>query len=224
MPNYQVKFETIQVGNAIFEIRTLANQYQYPEADRAPEKDGISAALWPYFGVIWPSGRMLADTMSWFPIAGKKILEIGSGIALASMVVHQRGGDIIVSDYNPMVEVFLLENIALNHLPPLPFQLSDWAKANPLLGKFDLIIGSDILYERDHPQLLAAFIECHANAQMEVIIVDPGRKHHRKFSREMGDRGYLCAEETLQNTNPDGTTYRGRLLTYQRHDPITDFA
>lgn len=29
----------------------------------------------------------------------------------------------------------------------------------PLLGRFDLIIGSDLIYEPEHPQLLGGFID-----------------------------------------------------------------
>ena len=43
------------------------------------------------------------------------------------------------------------------------------------LGSFDLIIGSDILYERGHAALLAAMILRHAQPSAEVLITDPGR-------------------------------------------------
>jgi hypothetical protein len=49
-------------------------------------------------------------------LEGKRILEVGAGLALASLVVHRRGGDITASDYHPLIPDFLKENLRLN--PP----------------------------------------------------------------------------------------------------------
>ncbi|MGI0493558.1 class I SAM-dependent methyltransferase [Alkalinema pantanalense CENA528] len=220
--NYKTKVETICIGDISFQICTLADRDQSPAPESLPSSqinlptEAISSAIWSYFGTIWPSGLVLADAMSQYPIGGKKILEIGSGIALASLVLHQRGGNITVSDYNPMVESFLLENVAINQLPPLKFQQSDWTQANSQLGKFDLIIGSDILYERGHPQIIADFIDRHISDSGQIIIVDPGRDHHRKFYQVMMAQGYCYSEEKIRDRYPDSSASRGRIMTYSR--------
>ncbi len=51
-----------------------------------------------------------------FPIAGKRILEVGCGIGLCSLVLQQRGADITASDYHPVAEKFLRHNTDLNGL------------------------------------------------------------------------------------------------------------
>ena len=56
--------------------------------------------------------------------------------------------------------------------------------------RFDLIIGSDLLYEYDRAELLASFVDQHAKPRCMVLILDPGRKHHSRFSNNMIERGY----------------------------------
>lgn len=216
MADYQVKFETLTIANVDFTIRSLRDNQQFSDPNQEAEKLGISSALWPLFGVIWPSGLVLAEIVSRFPLQGQRILEIGCGIALSSLVTHQRGADITASDYHPLAASFLAKNVALNHLPPLKFQTGNWLTANPSLGKFDLIIGSDVLYESIHPRILSQFIDRHANPQAQVTIVDPGRSNHGKFSREMIALDYSYIGEKIETQTILSMPFKGRILNYSR--------
>ncbi len=124
---------------------------------------------------------------------GQRVLEIGCGLALAGIVAHGRAMDVTVSDIHPLGARFLRRNLALNHLGPLPFRDVDWQKANPGLGRFDLVIGSDVLYEREHPEMLARFIAAHTADGADVLIVDPGRRRCAEFGRHMEAGGFDCA-------------------------------
>jgi hypothetical protein len=57
--------------------------------------------------------------MHTFDLVGKRILEIDAGNALTSFVVHRRAGDMTVSDWHPLSQAFLNENLELNKLGPL---------------------------------------------------------------------------------------------------------
>ncbi len=57
-------------------------------------------------------------------------------------------------------------------------------------GGFDLIIGSDLLYERSQPEQLAAFVQPHASPQAEVLIVDPNRGNRSAFHAGMAQLGF----------------------------------
>lgn len=216
MPGYQVKFETVTVGGQSYCIRSLLDLQQYSDPLGEAERAGISPATWPLFGQIWSSSRVLALKMSSFDLAGKCILEIGAGLALASLVVHRRHGDMTVSDCHPMSPVFLKENLRLNQLGPLKYQSGNWNGENPELGLFDLIIGSDVLYERDHPEWLAAFIERHSAAKVEIIIVDPDRRNRAHFCRAMAVHGYAHDESRADCQLENGAAYKGRFLNFQR--------
>lgn len=217
MPGYEVKFGQVAVaGGADLEVRSLRDRQQYADPQGEAAAAGISPACWPLFGQVWPSAQKLADLMQGWEIDGRRILEIGCGLALASMVIHRRHGDITASDCHPLTETFLQANLLLNHLPALSYRTGNWGRTNPLLGEFDLIIGSDVLYERDHPLLLADFLQLHAAPRAEILIIDPNRSNRGAFNRRMAVHDFTLEESAITAPLADGTPYRGRLLRYRR--------
>jgi predicted nicotinamide N-methyase len=212
---YQLKFETVSGSGDDLQLRSLLDRQQFHDPLGEAEREGISSSAWPIFGLLWPSGRVLAHAMLTFELEGKHILELGCGLALASLVVHRRGGDITASDCHPLAAQFLLENLKLNHLPAMKYQTGNWSRANPLLERFDLIIGSDVLYDRGQPEALSRFIELHAQPQAEVLIVDPDRGNRASFNRKMDALGYSRTETRVAEL-PAGGSYKGRLLLYRR--------
>lgn len=223
MSPYQVKHELLTFGNSEFEIRSLLDRQQYWDPDGEAERANVAAAMWPIFGQVWPAGLFLAELMSSFPSKGKRILEVGCGLALASLVLQRLGADISSTDQHPLAEGFLQKNLALNQLSPIPFQVGSWVDCDLGVEKFDLIIGSDLLYEADQPSPLAAFIERHAMRTAEVIIVDPGRGNHGKFSKAMTKEGFSRHTDWSDQQNIRQTLAKGVLLNYSRtHQEMKD--
>jgi predicted nicotinamide N-methyase len=212
---YHVKLEIITGTGADLTLRSLLDRVQYHDPDGHAELAGISPASWPLFGLLWPSGQVLAGVMASYAIGGKRVLELGCGLGLASLVVHRRGGDITASDCHPLAPLFLSENLELNGLPAMKYSAAHWSRANPLLGRFDVIIGSDVLYDRDQPEALSQFIDRHSEPEVEVLIVDPGRGNQASFSSKMGQLGY-SHQSTQVPCLPDGVPFRGRLHRYLR--------
>lgn len=203
-------------GGADLHIRSLLDRQQFHDPLGAAEAAGISPACWPLFGQLWPSAQKLADLMQGWDVHAQRVLEIGCGLGLASMVIHRRLGDITASDCHPLTETFLHANLLLNHLPGLKYCTGNWGRDNPALGEFDLIIGSDVLYQREHPEQLAEFILLHAAPCAEVLIVDPNRGNRSAFNRRMALAGFALTETTIVAPLHDGSPYRGRLLHYRR--------
>ena len=217
MPGYRVRSQQVSIaGGADLTVRSLLDRQQFSDPLGEAAAAGISEATWPLFGQLWPSSEKLADLMQLWKIGGLTVLEIGCGLALASMVVHRRQGDITASDHHPLAETFLKANLLLNELPKLKYQTGHWGRENLALGRFDLIIGGDVLYERSHPAQLASFIELHANAACEVLIIDPNRANRTPFHRHMADNGFVLTETAINAPLHDGSSYRGRQLHYRR--------
>jgi predicted nicotinamide N-methyase len=215
-PGYQVKFESITGTGGDLRVRSLIDRQQYHDPMGEAEEAGISPAQWPLFGLLWPSSRVLAQAMLTFEVEGKRVLEMGCGLGLASLVVHRRGGDITASDCHPLAPAFLLENLRLNELPPMKYETGHWSRPNPGLGLFDLIIGSDLLYDRDQPEALSQFIDRHSADKVEVLIADPDRGNQARFKRKMGVLGYSHSEERVWSLPGEGGPYKGRLHNYRR--------
>jgi len=214
---YATKRGDVDVGATPLHIRSLLDRQQYHDPLGEAERAGISTAAWPMFGLVWPSARVLAAEMQTRPLLGLSVLEVGCGLGLASLVVQQRLGNVTASDCHPLAGDFMAHNARLNHLPAPNYLTGNWRGLNPELGRFDLIMGSDLLYERDLPALLAAFIERHAKPRCEVVIVDPNRGNRVAFNRHMRDFGYVGTERMVA-VLPGllMEAYRGRVLSYTR--------
>ncbi len=232
MPGYLTKHELIAVpGVADLHLRSLLDRQQFHDPHGAALKQGISSAFWPLFGLLWPSSHHLATRMALHPVTvGERILEIGCGLGLASLISHRRGADVTASDCHPLAASFLAENIRLNALPPLKYRHGHWADsgldAAPagaqheaiVSGRYDLIIGSDVLYERDDDGALAGFIGRHAEPRGQVWVVDPNRGNRSAFNRQMSAMGYVLTEERIDTVATlRNLAYKGRLLVYQGH-------
>jgi len=240
MPGYSTKQEAIAVaGVENLVIRSLLDRQQYADPDGDAGRVGISSAAWPLFGLAWPSGAQLAARMAARPVrAGERILEIGCGLALASLVGHRRGADMTASDCHPLAGAFLRQNLLLNGLLPMKYRHGRWGSGAGVLGatasaadqwqsslrgecavagRYELIIGSDLLYERDERGSLAQFIALHATLDAEVWIVDPDRGNRPAFHRNMAALAFERDEIPLWCAAVDGVAaYKGRCLVYRR--------
>jgi predicted nicotinamide N-methyase len=258
MPGYLTKQESVCIaGVANLQIRSLLNREQFSDPLGEAERVGISSAMWPLFGLLWPAGTYLAEQLALRPVvAADRILEMGCGLGLASLVAHRRGADVTASDKHPLAALFLRENLRLNQLPPMAYRSGDWAPHAPatarltpnstpstaspaepsesteftpcaappatpdatrVQGRFNLLMGSDLLYERDASPQLAGFIGRHAAPSSEVWIVDPNRGHRAAFGRSMKQLGYtLTDERILGAATATQAAWRGHWLVYRR--------
>jgi predicted nicotinamide N-methyase len=231
MPGYEVKQERIAIpGVADLIIRSLLDRQQFSDPQGDADRLGISSSLWPLFGLLWPSGSHLAARVGARTVApGDRILEIGCGLGLASLVGHRAGADVTASDCHPLAGRFLARNLVLNDLGPMKYRHGQWPgvmlprdaidECAPVVvkGEFDLIIGSDVLYERDERGTLADFIAALAAPVAQVWIVDPNRGNRSAFHKHMARHGFRMHEDYLDHEARDGVpAYKGRMLTYLR--------
>ncbi len=151
-----------------------------------------------------------------YDITGKRILEIGCGMALVSHLLNHREADVTAMDIHPLSEEFLAHNVLLNHGRPIPFVNASWSDDSPELGQFDLIVGSDILYEPRHVKTLAPFLDLHTRQNCEVIIVDPNRGQLADFHAAMGTFGFSREDLTPGLLNRLATPYQGVVFRYSR--------
>lgn len=230
-PGYKTKQESISIaGVDDLLIRSLLDNQQFSDPEGLAQQIGISSATWPLFGLLWPSGhRLAAKIATRTPIANERMLEIGCGLALASIVAHRQGHDVTASDRHPLTESFLNCNLDLNGLGPMKYRHGAWGEEHLMLTstelatphllteRYDFIMASDVLYERDQQAYLPAFIERHASPQAKVWIVDPDRGNRSAFNQQMSALGFVGREERLDTAaTARSLAYRGRLLIYHR--------
>ena len=216
MTNLRYSFQTIEFDKIDIHLCTLRDNQEFYDPDGVAEKLGISSASWPIFGIIWPSALVLAHYVCDYDTDSKRILEIGCGMALSSLLLNKQHADITATDYHPEVSKFLTRNTLLNDDRPIPYEQADWSNSHNELGLFDLIIGSDLLYEDEHIELLANFIERHSKPTCEVILVDPGRGRKNKISAKMVGFGFSSTHSKPTHTRYLEKEFKGHILTFER--------
>lgn len=216
MTSLRLSYQTIEFGKTDIHLCTLRNKQEFHDPENVAEKLGICSTSWPIFGVIWPSSLVLAHFMFDYETGSKRVLEVGCGMALSSLLLNKQCTDITATDYHPEVKVFLERNVSLNGDSAIAFEQVDWTDSNDNLGLFDLIIGSDLLYEDNHIELLANFIERHSKPTCEVIIVDPGRGRKNKLSSRMMGFGFTSTHLKPLHTDFLQDEFKGHILKFER--------
>ncbi|MGA4633751.1 class I SAM-dependent methyltransferase [Pseudomonas solani] len=215
MPGYLIKTSTFRVGGRDFHMQSLLDAEQFHDPLGEAASRGITEDTWALFGQVWPAGEALAQKIASRDLTGLRVLEVGAGLCLASLVGHQRGGDMTASDIHPLIPAFLAENTRLNALPPMRYETCDWG-GTEAFGEFDLIIGSDLLYDRDHQEDLADFIDRHSARSVEVLLVDPDRDDQQAFHHEMAELGYGMAITRADCVLANGENFKGSYLRFSR--------
>jgi predicted nicotinamide N-methyase len=216
MPGYTTRDVPVSIGGTQYTIRALSDLHQFSDPHGDADRAGISSANWCLFGQVWPAGIVLAEALAARDLRGKRILEIGCGLGLSSLVMQRAGGDVTASDYHPLAEKFLHENAALNGVDPPRYVDLPWDSNLPDLGDFDLIVGADVLYERSHAALLLGVVARHGADAGEVLLADPGRGNSGAFATGMRGLGYEVSETRCAFGPGELPPHRGRLLSWKR--------
>lgn len=146
------------------------------------QKDPFAEDLCPYFGILWPSSIALAEYLnkSRELIKGKRVLELGAGLGLPSLVAAHCGADVTTTDYHPDVEFYFKRNCR-HSLVDCHYERLNWRDNEKHYEPFDVVIGSDVLYESKHPKEVALGLLRYVKKDGLIILSDPGRAYLQKF-------------------------------------------
>ncbi len=154
----------------------------------------------PYWAELWPSGRVLAEWVAGQDLDGARVLELGAGLALPSLVAAARGARVTVTDwYRPALD-FTRENARTAGVTA-DTALVDWRDPPPSLCEppgFDLVIAADVLYEPRNAAPLAALVPRVCAPSGSVVIADPRRPDARAFLDTMAATGWRVRTDTIE--------------------------
>lgn len=152
----------------------------------------------PYWADLWPSAIALARWLSGRDLFGKRVLELGCGVGLPSVVALSRGAEVVVSDQYAAAMDFAVFNARSNEgREPERFML-DWRRPElDGLGSFDLVLGADVLYEALSGLALAELVPRLLAPGGEAVFADPNRNTAPVFLDEMEEHGFRVTTESL---------------------------
>lgn len=193
-PNYRTKIEQRQIAGKTFVLETLFDLDEAIEQlceTLGDHPDPFAEDKCPYYGVLWPAAEGLVEFVlkNQEKFKNKKMIEIGCGLAYPSLVAKFLGADIVTTDFHLGVVDFLNRNLRHNTME-LEFKRLNWRDPVDSIGTFDIVIGSDVLYEARHPSDVAQGFKRLLNPSGEVWLSDPGRGYLQRFVDEMTLLGF----------------------------------
>ena len=160
--------QTIELPSG--ELRLL----QPEEAADIPDDGPVAwAPIAPYWSVLWRSGVALAHELDAESVRGRRVVELGCGLGVASLAAARAGAEVLATDASTDALALLARNARASGVRVETARV-DWAKPEELLRRapFDLVLAGDVLYQRDGVDRLSALLP---RLAPEAWLADPGR-------------------------------------------------
>jgi predicted nicotinamide N-methyase len=131
----------------------------------------------PYWAELWPASVALAGALP--DVAGLRVVEVGCGLGVPSLVAAARGAQVTATDWAEDAIELLQRNAARNGLD-LRAEARDWRDV--WQERFDLALAADVLYERRNVEPLAERL--HELAPVAYVGL-AGRPYEQDFLRRV---------------------------------------
>jgi predicted nicotinamide N-methyase len=140
-------------------------------AEDDPDEDRL-----PFWAVLWPSGVALAQAIGSQSLAGRRVLELGCGLGLASVAAAAAGANVLAVDRSPEATAFAAANAARNGLR-LETAVASFNEPQQVLrdAPWDLVLAADVLYDQRNVSVLLWLMPRLVDKTGEVWLADPGR-------------------------------------------------
>jgi predicted nicotinamide N-methyase len=132
----------------------------------------------PYWTELWPAATALAEALP--DVRGVRVVELGCGLGLTSLVAAGKGADVTATDWAPDAIELLRENAKRNGLQ-LRAEVRDWRE--PWDETFDLALAADVLYEHRNVEPLLDRVR---ELAPEALVGLAGRPYEAEFLRRAG--------------------------------------
>lgn len=143
LDKYEPQIEYVKVGDKTYKI------VKPSKLDFLLEEDTANTLDFPYWVKIWDASIVFSEFLQANVLPqDKSVLELGAGLGLCGLVMADLGFHVTLTDYKEEILAFQYASSCVNGLTNLNFELLDWRDPKDL-GKFDLIIGSELIFHRD---------------------------------------------------------------------------
>ncbi|MBI3909542.1 MAG: methyltransferase domain-containing protein [Armatimonadetes bacterium] len=165
----------------------------------------------PYWAVVWPAGRALAEWLAAGPcLAGRRVLELGCGTGVAGLAAARRGAGVVQTDLFPEACALAHWNARRNRVCGIHWVAADW-RAWPLSARFDLVLGADIAYESAVVPALERVLAASVAPDGMVWIADTGRPPALALGARLESAGWrVDLRELPRPTGPAVFLYEAR--------------
>lgn len=154
--------------------------------DAATDADDL-----PFWAHLWDSavglGGYLSELKRQSP-GRRRVLELGCGIGAVGCVAAKLDWDVVMTDFNRVALEYAAANLKENGVQATLVR-ADWREFC-IQGRFDLVVGSDVLYESDLHPALAGLLGPFRASGARLLFADPGRPSATRFAAEREQDGW----------------------------------
>jgi predicted nicotinamide N-methyase len=169
--------------------RDLSVLHPASAEDLIDERDFERDERLPYWAELWPSARVLAARVAAMNGVGQRAIELGCGAGLVAIAAAVAGFDVMATDYYLDATRFAKLNAWRNVEAEIDTAVVDWRSMPAELGRYDLVLASDVLYERPYGALVASAIAHVLQPDGVAVVADPGRVGREAFLEALAGVG-----------------------------------
>lgn len=154
-------------------------------------------AAFPFGLLLWESSIALAEALAdqRDRIAGKSVLELGAGVGLPGIVARYLGAaPVRQTDHISETLSLCRVNAEKNGVSGIDLALANW-DAWTDAGTYDLIIASDVIYERTAHAPLTAVLGRNLVPGGRALFADPGRQDTPLFLEGLAAAGWKTSQQ-----------------------------
>ena len=175
---YDLAETSYTFGSHPFSFLSVLDSYAL--LDRISPEEFIKDEQMPYWAEIWPSAITLSSFIAdELPVEGSRVIEIGAGVGMASVVAAWKGARVLATDYSLEALRFVRYN-ALKNRVALESERLDWRLVQ-CSEQFDLLFAADVLYERVNLLPIVTAIDKLLKPDGVAYLADPRRRLAEQF-------------------------------------------
>jgi 2-polyprenyl-3-methyl-5-hydroxy-6-metoxy-1,4-benzoquinol methylase len=155
------------------------------------EEPGPRISFW--FELSAAAVALARDLQAGGELRGKRALELGCGLGLAGIAAGRLGAEVTFTDAVEEALRFAELNAGANGARHTSFKFLDWEHPGDL-GRFDLILGSEILYDYFVHDALRSLLAGALSPGGTIRLADRARLCVDRFLGRLVHEGFSCRE------------------------------
>lgn len=171
---YELQVSPISFAGRSLEIYEVVKSDRFVES--VFEETDLHISRFPFWVKVWEAAIVLADHLLHAGLdPAASVLEIGSGMGIAGLLLGSCGHDVTITDFEPDALELLEMNVRHNRLDNVRVQNLDWHQPG-LDRKFDMICGSELIYNEASIEPVTALLDTHLRTGGTVYLTHDVRR------------------------------------------------